>query len=390
MLGMNNVNEFFVKRALIFSITSMVLMAGLITIFVPAFDANLESSLKELTTDYYKFTGTEPTAEEVWALTGIYTPYGVDVNGEPSTAWGTTQDGWIYGQRVTVYTPSQFDGTLNGKEGYTVTYDTDRGLYYYTAVGDDLDGITVAPADPDTGETDPEQGTLYTSVAMDKAHKSSIFFTSGGRQEKENGTFFYEYSGWRYAFQPLRDYHASNDLSVDSTTTSLSLIWYQYYGDDGISGQLMLSGSDSGVAYITGAQIVQAFNVAAYSAKFQMVFNGLDMNVYIKVNPYALQHMSVEECYFNGYWSVLITSPSVQDSNGLALDSFSPDRAFDVVLDLLTFKMDNYGLSGMAGTIASLFFSVSLYTSLIAIGLAVWPVLIFTAILAVIQGLSIL
>lgn len=380
-------NESFVKSALVFSITSMVLMTAFISIFAPYNDQDLESSLSQLTEDYYKFTGAEPTSEEVWALSGIYTPYGVDENGEQSTAWGTTPDGWVYGARIQRYEPTQFMDLYGDKEAYTVMFDADRGLYYYTAAGADLD-YKVAEPDPDTGVINPEEGTLYTSVAMDKEHKSDIFFTAGGRQSMENGTFYYQFSGWRYAFQPLRDYKASNDLNVDATTSSLSLIWYNYYGDDGISGQLMLSGSDSGVAYITGPQIVQAFNSASFSSKFAMVFNGIDMNVYIKINPYALQHYTVEECYNNGWWSVLITSPSVADSDGFTLSAFSPEKAFDVIVSLLTFHGENYGLTGMASSIASLFFTVSMYTSLIAIGLSVWPVLIFAGVLAVIQGIA--
>lgn len=380
-------NESFVKSALVFSITSMVLMTAFISIFAPYNDQDLESSLSQLTEDYYKFTGAEPTSEEVWALSGIYTPYGVDENGEQSTAWGTTPDGWVYGARIQRYEPSQFTDLYDDKEAYTVVYDEDRGLYYYTAAGADLD-YKVAEPDPDTGVIDPEEGTLYTSVAMDKEHKSDIFFTSGGRQSMENGTFYYQFSGWRYAFQPLRDYKASNDLNVDATTSSLSLIWYNYYGDDGISGQLMLSGSDSGVAYITGPQIVQAFNSASFSSKFEMVFNGIDMNVYIKINPYALQHYSVEECYENGWWSVLITSPSVADSDGFTLSAFSPEKAFDVIVSLLTFHGENYGLTGMSSSLASIFFTVSMYTSLIAIGLSVWPVLILAGIMAAFQGIS--
>lgn len=391
MVSMANfVNESFVKKALIFSITSMVLMTGFISIFVPTYDESLIETMEDLTADYRKFTDSEPTNQEIWALSGIYTPYGVDAEGSQSTAWGETLDGWVYGQRVERYAPSQFTDLDGDKEAYTVTYDKDRGLYYYTSAGSNLD-VDVAEADPETGVVDPEEGTLYTSVAMDRDKKSDIFFTPGGKETLENGTFYYGFSGYRYSFQPLRDYKAADDTSVTAATTSLSLIWYSYYGDDGISGQIILSGADGGIAYITADQILEAFNSASFSAAFQMVFNGIDMNILIKINPYAVQHMSVKDCYYNGYWSVMITSPSVsQGETGFATTAFSPEKAFEVIVNLLTFHTEDYGLSGMAGTIASLFFSVSLYTSLIAIGLSVWPVLILAGILTVIQGIGIL
>lgn len=376
-------NEAFVKKSLIFSITGMTFMAALLTMFLPAVDTSLDQELTELTQGYYDFTGQQPTSEEIWGLSGIYTPYGTGSDGLESTAWGTTADGWVYGSRIDVYTPSQM-ADLSPKESYTVMYDQDTGLYYYVSAGEDLQ--------VSTDQEDPQKGTLYTAVAMDRMHRSDVFFTPGGKVTTEDG-FRYDFSGWRYVFQPLRDYKASNDLNVTRTTTSLSVVWYDYYGDEGLSGQLMLNAGDAGVAYITGTQIVQAFQQSSYSSRFSMPFNGLELNVYIKINPYALQFggYTVEECWKYGFWSVMVTSPSVtSDSSGFTLQSFSPDRVFDIVVSLLTFSFDGYGLSGIAATLCSFFFTVSLYTSLIAIGLNFYPVLILSGMLAVFQSFSIL
>ena len=382
MLG-GFVDQGFVKRSLTYSILVLVLLPTFIGIFVPSYDGSMEQELSELGEEYYRMTGSAPTSEEVWALSGIYTPYGIGPDGEPSTAWGQTKDGWIYGSRIVDYTPYQMTDLNGGREGYTVTYDTDKGLYYYTAAGTDLSGVTVDPQDP-------ENGTLYTSVALDVQHKSSRFFTAGDRTERSDGTFYYDFTGWRYVFQPLRDYKASSDLSVEKTTSSLSLIWYSYFGDDGLSSQLIISGDNEGIAYLTSSAIMERFNQAAYSSRFDLVFNGITMYITIQINPFALQHYSVEDCWTQGYWSVIVTSPAVTDSGGLTLNSLSPDRMWDTICSLLTFNMDHYGLSGAAGTIASIAFSMSFYTTLIAIGLSVWPVLILAGILAAFQGLSLL
>lgn len=389
--GGGYVNEAFVKSSLTMSILVLVLLPTMIGIYFPTYDGGFEEELNALSEDYYKATGATPTSEEIWGLSGIYTPYGVGPDGNPSTAWGQTEDGWVHGSRIITYSPSQLDDLNGGRESYTVTYDEDRGLYYYTAKGSDLTSVTVHEPDTENGEEmDPEKGTLYTSVTMDVLQKSERFFTIGDKETLESGTFYYEFTGYRYVFQPLRDYKASNDLNVDATTSSLSLIWYQYMNDDGISGQLILSGSDSGIAYITSTQILEAFNSAAYSAKFQMVFNGLNMNVIIQLNPYALQHYAVEECYNYGYWSILVTSPSISDSTSHTMDALSLDRIWDTICSLLTFNMDHYNLGGIAGTIASLLFSMSFYTTLIAIGLSVKPLLLIAGMIAAIQGLSLI
>lgn len=382
-------NAAFTKRALTFSIMGMVLMAGFLAVFLPDdYDGDLKEELDTLSEGYYSMTGTKAVSEEIWGLSGIYTPYGLKSDGEESTEWGTTPDGWVYGQRITLYSPSQFSDLNGGKESYTVEYDEDTGLYYYVEKGSDLSSVTVATGTP----VDPETGTLYTAVAMDPTHMSDQFFTPGSKVTDENGTY-YNFSGWRYAWQPLRDYQASNDLNVSRTSTSLSIVWYDYYGTSGLSGQLMLSGSDSGVSYLTTQQIVQAFDSSSFSSKFTMVFNGIDMNVYIKLNPWALQFggMSVEDAFNNGYWSIMITSPSVtSDSTGFTMTAFSPDRVLDIVIGLLTFSMDSYGLSGVASILCSVFFTVSLYTSLLAISLEKVHLLILMAILAAVQAISII
>lgn len=388
-LGGSSGNGVFIKRSLTGAILTMFLMAAFLSLFLPSYEGeSMEEELDSLTQGYYDMTGSSPVSEEVWALSGIYTPYGKDKDGGESTAWGTTSDGWVYGARVVNYSPSQLDSLNSGKEGYTVQYDEGTGLYYYIERGADLeDSVTAGTLD------DPSSGSLYTAVTMDEQHKSSIFFTSGGKQESEEGTW-YNFTGYRYVWQPLRDYKASNDLNVDKTTTSLSMVWYSYPGTDGgLSSQLMLCGSDSGLSYITTKEITESFNSSTFSSRFTMIFNGIDMYVHIKLNPYAIQFggMSPGEAFANGYWSIMVTSPSVTtDTGGFTLQAFSPDRLVEIVFNLLTFSMDGYGLSGVASTLCSLFFTVGFYTSLIAICLEhVHLLILMTALVGVLQGIAI-
>lgn len=396
----NSSNEYFVKGALTFSLMTMLLMTSFIAVFVPDPDQPMgyENEMDELLSQYNNLTGRTTQNEQIWGLTGIYTPYGIDKDGKDSTAHLTLSDGWVAGARIESYTPSQFStdsGFAGGNESYTVTYDKDRGLYYYTKHGSNLLDITDGNvSDPAGNDADNNpKGTLYTSVAMDKTKQSQQFFTVGTKTQLDNGTFYYNYTGYRYCYQPLSDYYYSESTPITHTDTSLSLIWYQYTVDSGISGQLVLSGSDSGVSYITATQIVNSFNSANYTSKFTMQFNGIDMFIYVHLNVYAINHgYSVEDCYNNGFWDVLVTSPSTSNEDeaaGGTFNNFDANRVFEVVVGLLSFNGEDYGLTGVAGTVASTVFSLSLYTSLIAIGLSFWPVLLIAGLLATIQTLSI-
>lgn len=380
-------NASFIKKSLLFSIMSMFLLASLLAVMLPEqHSGGMQKELDTLTADYYNITGSNPVSEEVWALSGIYTPYGTDADGQPSTRWGVTPDGWLYGSMARTYPPSQLRNLDDGKEAYTVTYDDDTGLYYYTAAGDNL-SESISLGDPE----DPQTGTLYTQVAFEPTKRSELFFTPGGRVDDDKGSY-YQFTGYRYTFSPLRDYQAAEGVRVDRTTTSLSMVWYSAPGAEGVVSQLMLSGSDSGVAYITGKSIRDSLDPASLAAKFDLVFNGVDMHVYIRLNPWAInQGMSVETCYSLGYWTVMVTSPSItSDTSGFTLSAFSPDRVFEIIIGLLTFETSHFGLTGVAATLCSVFFTISMYTSLLAIGIENLPVLILTGILAVIQSIGII
>lgn len=363
----------FTFGIVVLAVAIIFIMPTMINVFVEknTDDTELPENFENVMNGYQRFTGSYPTNEEVWSLTGIYTPVGIDAAGQATSSYAYTPDHWIYGARVISYTPTQFTGSSS----YSVSYDD--GFYYYS--NDTLDGH--------------RSGELYTSVAMDVNEKSDIFFTpSGKRTNGEN--WYYEYSGYRYSFQPLSDYmYKDTNGDIKKTTasnTSLSLIWYDYYGNSGISGQLVLSGSDSGVAYLTSSEIVSAFNSANNLCKFRMEFNGNDMNVYIKIkNEYTSAGYSVAECFDLGYWEIMVTSISTNIQTYISTDySMNIYSIWDTFIDLFTFNMDEYNLSPEMQMVASVTISVVLYAALLSIGLTCYPILILAGAVALLQTIA--
>lgn len=390
-----NTDTSFAFKMLLFSVSTLVLLSLFIPIFCPKImPPNADNmTIEQLEDQYMDFTGSAPTSEAVWALTGIYTPYGVDGNGNPSTSWGRTEDGWLYGQRVVNYTPYQYSGDTSGyywddaeppvkhtgENGYNVRYNESNGLYYYTYSSDT--------------ENKHKEGDLYSSVVMSWDKKSDMFFTSSGKVT-DGDFYYYKYSGYRYSFQPISSYVTvdadGNQIGVVPNTTSLSLIWYQYYYQSGIAGQLIITGSDSGVAYLTAAEIVSAFNTDNSTAKFIMSFNGVDMNIYIRLDPTKLSSgLTVEDCYDLGFWSIMVSSKSVNTDAYTSADyEFSPTAVFQTMIDLLTFNTADYGLTGMAGTLASLLITIPLLLALMTIGLNNYIVIIMVGIWGVLTSWS--
>lgn len=373
----------FTFKAIIFSMTILLLMPISINILVEKeVSGNTVYDLTEdLMQGYRDFTGSPNTNvhEQLWVMNGIYTPYGIgiDNNGNEfqTTDYFYTPDNWIHSGQVKTYSPAQYRNTPSE---YTVTYDDTYKCYRYSTNG----GIT------QDGYGD---GDLYTSVTMDIDHQSDVFFTPSGKHTAGD-KFWYDYTGYMYSFVPSGDYYTvdndGNPRQVIATSTSLNLIWFNYYGQSsGISGELVLSGSDSGLGFISSQDIVNAFNSANSISRFEMTFNGVVCWVYVKLNPYMIsQGMSVEDAYNSGNWSVMITSRSTEISTYTSTEyKFNVYEIWDTFYDMFTFNMDSYNMSPMMKTVSSLTVNICLYAFLLSIGLYCWPVLLFAGLVMAIQ-----
>lgn len=363
----------FTYKAIMFGIAVLLLMPMMIGIFAPANMGDVDQD--ELLSGYEDVTGqTASPKTSVWVLTGIYLPFS-------GTVAGHTEDNWLHGGEIKSYSPHQY---LSTPQEYTVTKGTD-GVFRYAVDSNDYDearGLGHA------------KGDLYTRVNFDDTQKSSIFFSEAGRSERD-GFFYYSYDGYRLAFQPVAGYTALTQdgerVPVIPTTTSLSLIWYQYYTQSGISGNLVLSGNQSGISYLNSAMIVSAFNHNTSSAYFDMVFNGITMGIIITIDPiYLANGYTVEECYNAGWWSIMVTSQSADSSAYTGTDfAMNPMKLLDIMWDLFTFDFAKYNMSAWLGMICSIFFALPLYAMLLTIMLDKGAKLyIAMGVMLAVQGIS--
>lgn len=389
-------NTEFAYKMFIFSIVLMVTLPLAINIFIPSMQ---QTDAENIMDDYYRFTGTEGTTKEaVWVLTGIYTPYEGDT-------YNYTPDGWLYGARISEYSPSQYDSTTTS---FTV-YRDDTGIYRYKYNSADYDpdkGIghrgTYQWNEEEGKYVEDKPGDIYTAVTFEWEERSDIFFSSSGKHNADGDIidrtsstpFYYDFSGWRFCWQPTANYKTAdadgNEKEVIATTTSLSLIVYYYYTANGLAGQLVLSGSDYGVAYLSGDQIVRAFDSTTSTARFSMVFNGVEMGVYVRLDPSKLaENYTVKDCFDLGYWSIMITSLSTDINAYIGADAkLDIFTLFETMIDLLTFNYNDYGMSTFMGTICSFIIVIPLYAGLIALAISSWQAMALVALIGVIEGIA--
>lgn len=380
-----DINQSFAYGLLITALALTLLLPLSINLLVPQQEINDDYAelINDLNGDYADFTGSAPVKEDVWALKGIFTP--VETGGPR----GYTSDGWLYGTEIHDYTPSQYasgptrysvtNRIVSTNDGVTTARDLD--IYQYTDnIGEYNSGI--------------KEGDIYSAVALDVNQKSNIFFSPAGKHT-EGGMFYYDYSGYRYAFSPVSSYLGVDDngdrIELNRNDSTCSLIWYSYYNvAEGIAGQLVYSGSDGSTAYITSDTIIQSFNSSNNTAKHILQFNGVALNLYIRLDSYYLgSGWSIKDCFDAGYWSVMITSDSADTTAYTATDyALNPQNIFSTMVDLLTFNLDSYGFSPFLALVCSLIVVVPFYVGLLVISWGNYPMLILEGILLAIQAIT--
>lgn len=394
-----------------FALSLMIIIPTLFILFIPSYseDHQWENEIQSVQQNYYAQTGqTSTTEQNVWTLTGIYTPYS-------GHGYAYTPDGWVYGTMVNNDAPSQYVSTLVFP-GDLVVAQAPNNLFYYISVPDTMNDIVVLnPRVTETKEingvptevvvdegqyyidesgkyhiTNTTGATVYSAVTFNHKYKSDIFFTSSSRTEKD-GNYYYSFTGQRYVFQPISDYYTTvggETTKVNHNSTSLSLIWYEYYTLSGIAGQLAISGSDKGISYLTSDDIVNAFNSSNYTSSFDMTFNSVSMHLHIRLDPSRLANgESIESCYNNGYWSVVVSSDAVVNSMIGSTYEFSAENILETLISLFTFHIaDDYDIDGWIGTIASMMVTMPLYVCLISLCLRHPELWMFVAIMAAVQA----
>ena len=288
-----------VKIAVFAFAMSLICTAGFALLLQPNGDYTYDE-INEGRSQLISFSGQSMINQTPWKLTPVYTPWyeGLDTN--------VDVDGWLYGEEISAeslapYGPlgSYADIKLDPgqKSSVPLTY-TDE-----TYVGQ-TGWKWWSPASGTTA------GKLLTPFLIGY---TLLGGTADAKVYGDISTHSWNYTGYRYVFDPTLPFTNEDDAGQTSSVDgSLSIVWYNYNDQEGLSGGLIIYGGDVLIANYSATDIVADYNTTSgYATIYDFDFGGTTLTLSIRFDQNAIEEgMNLMEAWTKGYWSMAISSPS--------------------------------------------------------------------------------
>lgn len=237
--------------------------------------------------DLVSFSGESMLNSSPWVLTGVYTPWIPEMGTS-----GHVSDGWLYGTSVSYADIGKSaDIRLDAAQksavplGYTdavATYVYQSGMAWWNS------GI-LAPL------------RLASLLGVDPYSYAEATARS------------WDYTGYRYVFDPTLPFSSSEASGTTSTVDGeLSIVWYAYNGQGGLSGGLDIYGGRVLLASYSAADIVTGYgSTSGYATTYDFDFEGTHIQLSVKLDQdYIEGGVPLMQAWNEGRWSMAVSSVS--------------------------------------------------------------------------------
>lgn len=270
----------------IFGLTLSIISTALIALLIAPDNDYDYDEINAYRNQLISFSGNTMVNNTPWVLTDVMTPWVP----EDGVQGHIDSDGWLYGSSIAYSEIGKAaDIKLDpGQKSNTLLSVGDPEQYSYVsgsqwwAGGNDW-GITLINKD------------FAGFFGVD-----SNTYTSGTANR-------WNYTGYRYVFDPTLPF--GNGTSTKDG--ALSLVWYSFNGEEGLSGGLDIYGGDVILASYSATDIIAGYeSVGGYAANYDFDFNGYHLNLSIKFDPDKTGSYTLAQCWTAGYWSMAISTVS--------------------------------------------------------------------------------
>ena len=293
----NEGNDQLLMRVAVLGITfSIICTLGLSLMINYGSDYDYDS-IASYRNDLIDFSGESMINETPWVLTHVYTPYAISPYGDSDDmADHVDDDGWLYGVEITDYPYLNQSANIRLDPGYKSSVP-----------------ITVSAEKPTV--TFQDGFKWWADNPIDFITKPiGEFFGNDPYQYKSETVSVWDFTGYRFVLDPTLPFgEASEDnpTNVSSRDGSLSLVWYDFNGLEGLSGGLQIYNGDVLLASYAASDIIADYNLdSAYATVYNFTFEGVLLHLSIRFDPRYAEIMPLQQAWSSGYWSMAISSTS--------------------------------------------------------------------------------
>lgn len=304
-------------RIAVFGITMSVVCTAMIAVIFAA-DANGDydfDTIQDYREELSQFTGESMLNQTPWVLSAVYTPWLF----EDGLEGHITDDNWLYGEAITSSEPDPDDPDALyypyiGKSS-RIKLDPEQKSSVLLSVGDDtydyiyengLQWWAQQYGVPEFIALGPV-GWLAHQGIIDLADALGV--DTHTYDTKTVGTW--NYTGYRYVFDPTLPFADAQTKSVKDG--ALSIVWYTFNGQEGLSGALDVYGGDVLLGSYSATDVISAYNTnSGYAVHYDFDFQGTQLELYIQFDEDVIQSgVPLIQAWTDGQWSMAISSETV-------------------------------------------------------------------------------
>lgn len=347
----------------VFGITVSIMATCLVALLGSEFRSDYDyDTIRAYQEDLITFSGDSMVNSNPWVLTAVYTPY---IDGPLQQH--LDPDGWLYGSSIVYPDVGRATGIAldpNQKSNVKISMGESQDYSYVTGLK----------------YNSPQYAALASGWNMSIGSFLSDHLGWDSKIDAYNyasGTArSWNYTGYRYVFDPVLPF-SSESSAKDG---ALSIVWYSYNGQEGLSGGLDIYGGDVKLGSYAASDIVAAYNSSSgFASTYDFDFEGTHLQLSVKFDdPYASNLMAD---FSAGKWTMAVSSVSagnfydVENSvsffttAGNVLDTFTKIYTFQYPTynDSPWFNMILWLIVGLPMTLAALFIGMRVIGSFIKV-----------------------
>lgn len=345
-------------KVAVFGITiSIMCTLGIAILLVDQGDNYDYDNVRAYKNELISFSGESMLNETPWILTHVYTPWNNSLDAETHT----DPDGWLFGNSIDYpYLNKSAFISLdpNQKSSAPLTYTLEEQSYTIVTGSKSWANI-------------PLIGWIGESLGFDKNEYGTAVANN------------WNYTGYRYVFDPVLPFKVTEDGKPIASVKdgSLSLVWYVFNNQEGLSGGLDVYGGDIKLASYSATDIINGYNTASgYATTYAFDFQGVLLTLSIRFNQNVIEDgTNLMQAWSNGDWTMAISSISA--GNFLDLEnstSFSTSigNMINTFVQIYTFNLpsiDNAWMDMILWILCGLPMTISICLIVIRVTEAILP-----------------